>query len=106
MLHATHPEARRMLGMICFLEPVSKDFQEKEALLLEDKTGHWKRGDRSTDSGRGRVRRKKGHSSKECRRGGKLKFLIVLSIQGKNGRNERNCQKSITYLTDKKKYEF
>lgn len=48
-----------MLGMICFLEHVRKDFQGKEALLLEDKTEHWKHGDESTDPGRAECKGRK-----------------------------------------------
>ena len=73
-----------MLGMILFLERARKDFQEKEAFLLKDKTEHWKHGDRSTDPGRGRVQRRKGHSSKEFRSGGGERWKVCF-LAGKEG---------------------
>lgn len=38
--------------------------------------------------------------------GGQPQFPPVLSRQGKERGDERNCQKSSTRLTDQRKYEF
>lgn len=55
--------------MICFLEPVSKDFQEKESPPVGGQDSE--HGTMVTEAQiQAGVRRKKGHSSKECRRGG------------------------------------
>ena len=86
MLHVTYPEARRMLGMICFLEHVRKTFKARKPSCWRTRQNTGSMVTKAQIQA-GQSAKGESHSSQELRRGGSERWKACFLATRKAGCN-------------------